>query len=124
MVPVPLCRADHERPLHLYHAGHLRPHDRGVSDDLHRADPPCHHDKPGLELHRAELPEIPVRPGVPGVSYHGVRGYLFGAGPGHCRGRGPFRGDLGLHGVHGASVFRIIQDRQPLKESVRGALRR
>ena len=35
MVPVPFRRAYHERPFHLYHAGHLWPHDRSVPDHLH-----------------------------------------------------------------------------------------
>lgn len=46
MVPVPFRGADDERSLHLYYARHLRTHDRGVFDDLHRTDPPRHYDEP------------------------------------------------------------------------------
>ena len=124
VVPVPFCGAHHERPLHLYHARHIRAHDRGVPDDLRRPDPPRHPDEPGLGLHRAELPEIAVRPGLPGVFDHGVRGNLRRAGADDLNDPGHFGGDMVLHGVHGPSVFRPVQDRQPVKIPVRGALRR
>ena len=79
--------------------------------------------KPGVGLRGAELLEIPVRPGVPGVLNHGVRGYLLGPGPGDRHGWRPVRGDLGLHGVHSAFMLRVIQNGKSLKVPVRGALK-
>ena len=109
-----LLWAYHERPFHLYHACHLRPHDRGVFDDFRWTDPACHYDEPGLEPYRTELLEIPVCIGVPGISNHGVRGNLLCFGTEYRHGRKYLRRDMGLHGLHGPTVLRPVQDRQPL----------
>ena len=108
VVPVPFRGAHHERPFHLYHAGHIRPHDRNIPDDFRRSDPSCHADKPGLGLHRAELSEIPVCPRFPGVFNHGLRGYLRCAGADDLHHKRYLRGDMDLYGIHGAAVFRAL----------------
>ena len=113
-VSVPFCGTYHERPFHLYHACHLRPHDRGVFDNFRWTDSACHYDKPGLEPYRTELLEIPGCIGVPGISNHGVRGNLLCFGTEYRHGRKYLRRDMGLHELHGPAVLRPVQDRQPL----------
>lgn len=54
-----------------------------IPDHLCGTHPPCHHDQPGLGHHGTELPSQLVCAGIPGVSYHGVRGYLLCAGAEH-----------------------------------------
>ena len=114
VVPVPFRGAYHERPFHLYHACHLRPHDRGVFDNFRWTNSACHYDEPGLEPYGAELLEIPVCIGVPGISNHGVRGNLLCFGTEYRHGWKYLRRDMGLHGLHGPAVLRPVQDRQPL----------
>ena len=82
--------------------------------EVYLTDPACHHDEPGLEPYGAELLEISVCIGVPGISYHGVRGNLLCFGTEYRHGRKYLRRDMGLHGLHGPAVLRPVQDRQPL----------
>ena len=49
--------------------------------------PMADHDGQGMGRYGAELPPIPAGAGLPGVSYHRLRGHLCCAGAEHCPGR-------------------------------------
>ena len=53
--------------------------------------------------------------GFQGDAYHGLHGDLCCSGAGYRGGRRHDGGHLDLRGVHGAAVFRSLQDREPLE---------
>ena len=101
--------ADH---LHLHH--HLWPDAGNLSHYQHGPHPHGGDAGQGMGRHGAELFEVPVCPGFPGVPHHGVRGDLCGAGAGDCRKRRHQRGHLDVHGLHGAAVLHPVQDGEPV----------
>ena len=80
------------------------------------------HDGQGMGRHGPELFALFVRPGIPGVSHHRVRGDLRRAGAGYRHRGRHYYGHLDLRGLHGAFVFYAFQNRQPIKSSIPGAL--
>ena len=69
----------------------------------------------GVRRHGPKLSEIAVCPGIPGLSYYGVRSDLRGAGAGHLHQRGHQLRHLDVCGVYGAAVLHPVQNREPDK---------
>ena len=74
-----------------------------------------HYRQPGGRAYGAQLFQVPFRRRVPGDAYHGLHGDLRRSGAGYRDGRRHDGGHLDLRGVHGAVVFRSLQDREPLE---------
>ena len=83
---------------------------------------PCTHPdgdlrQPRAIAHGAELPEMPVRIGLSGLSHPHLRGNLCGADPE----RGNFRGCHQLHlehcGLYRSALFQSVQDQ--LRDEIR-----
>ena len=87
VVPIPVRRHYHVGADDLYFHHHLWPyagslfsHQRGPHSYGRDAGP-------GVGRHGPELSQIPVCPGIPGISDYGVRGDLCGAGAEYLRKR-------------------------------------
>ena len=103
---------DHEHPFHLHLPCDLWPHDRDLRCDRAGAYPACHHGQQRVAQHRAELLEVFAGTGFPSVPDYDCRGHLRGADTQHFGRGGHCRGYLGLHGLHRATLFLSVQDRQ------------
>ena len=80
-------------------------------------------DGAGVRKHGTELSPLPVRSGLSGVSYHGVRRHLRGSGAEYRRQRRCQRRDLDVRGLHRPALLHPLQNRKSRQEPVRGALR-
>ena len=90
-------------------------YDRDLPDDQPCPYPLRHYRQPGGRAYGAQLFQVPFRRRVPGDAYHGLHGDLRRSGAGYRGGRRHDGGHLDLRGVHGAVVFRFLQDREPLE---------
>ena len=124
MVPDPCGGPDHEHPVYLYFPCDLRPHDRDLCCDRTGAYPAGDHGQQRVAQHRAELLEVFAGTGFPSVPDYDCRGHLRGADTQHFGRSGHCRGYLGLHGLHRATLFLSVQDRQHQQIRIRCPLRK
>ena len=63
----------------------------------------------------SELFTFPIRAGLSGISYHGLRRHLRSAGAEYQRGQRCEHGALDVHRIYGAIVLHAVQEQQRRK---------